>query len=232
MIWARLYLTALSMLLALPALAGPWPREPGRFFASSSVTSELHYSQWLEIGVRRGQWFSLQGDRSMNAPPTLALSYHRAFRDFGAWKTSASLGAVLRGPDFNTFGWLMTRPLGPLQWRRVEVGPELGLQIGASVGRSMEWPKPGWLAFKARYRHGPLLRQIKAEATWGIRPTDRLSLIGQMHLSKGNSQDLLIDLGASGVLHINQTISIELGLNQPLLGGHKPTVKLGGWLEF
>lgn len=239
--------TALSRLLGLAALAvagvcpppagaGPWARDAGGVFVTLSQQADAAGETWT------GVW----GEYGLTPRITLGVDAGISGRGDGkaivwgqkAWvrgehrlAASAGIGASFIGEEI--------MPLA---------------QIGGGWGRGLTTPLgPGWAAAEARAivttRNVTVAQRInaltyatyayllpetsaKAELTLGLKPRDRLMLIGQLQLEQGRETDLDTRLAGSVVYSLRNPARLEVGVISPISGAAEPALKLGLWLEF
>lgn len=228
-------LVLLMMLwMALPALAGPWPREAGRQFIANSVTlsrGHMASQMWVEHGLGRGRWIVAELGHDSASGWSGGIGLHRALPDLGRWKAAWSVGLGLAMPQGEVV--IDLPPLWFPARREVEVKirPLAALRLGLSLGRALETPWPGWAALDLRLDLNAAEPRWKADATLGYRPTERLALIFQMQAEARRGGTPHLALAPSVVWRGGTRMSVEIGLRQGLTGGARQ-IRLGTWLDF
>jgi hypothetical protein len=213
--WAVLF--ALVTLFALPAAAGPWPREKGEGFVSLS-TSGGAIGLWAEYGLGRGKWLVLDAMRGGDGHLRAQIGWHRA-----TGKTDARHRFA--------FGFALGAELTPLG----EAIPYAS--TNASWGMGVQRPFNGWLSFDLDSRAGMSVQTLvlyqvtKANLTLGATFGDRLKGIVQL---QARHQDPVFEmhLAPSIVYEWRKGMHVELGLRQDLMGQGGQEVKLGSWFRF
>ncbi|SMO87884.1 hypothetical protein [Paracoccus laeviglucosivorans] len=236
-------LAVFLILLAHPALAGPWPREEGGVFLSFSGERDRDGNSYAGLYTEYG----------LSPRTTLGLELGRA----NAGETNVMIWwqrALDRGQGANRF--TISSGLGAVQ-RDGEVMPVA--QMGAAWGRGLDGlpllqhiPGGGWLAVEGRVKvagatetaridQGLTSVEIayltpetttKAEVTLGLRPFDRLMLINQFRFEKREDTGFSSKLATSVVRDLWGPAKVELGVITPLSGQGEEAVKLGTWFEF
>ena len=232
------WVLALSALVALavPAGAGPWPREPGAHFLSVSVDRDRDGNQYSalygEYGLTPRYTLGYELGHSNAGESSAIFWLQRAMgRGDGANRLSMSVGvgAIRRGDE--------TLPVG---------------QVVSGWGRGFDgiWDG-GWITAElkmkvtARSKDDPVVTQAvgtlaaltpefstKADLTLGLRRNSSLMIINQLRLEKPQDEDLTASLASSVVRDLVGSTKIELGVVTPISGPVEPAVRLGTWLEF
>lgn len=198
--------------------ANPWPRGEGNSFIALSVLNE-DLSIWADHG--------LSSDR------TLALSAY-----FGR-NRDQRVGLRLTQSFENTLGQPRLGLFTFAEWRTDEMQTSHALGLGASVGRGLTSPFPGWASAEAQitmlrgtlYTRGIGHFEIKANATLGFRPAERLTIFTQLQAEHADGQTSAY-LAPSVLWGIHPNASVEAGLRRQFLGGTKQQLKMGTWLRF
>ncbi|MGP3699156.1 hypothetical protein [Rhodobacter sp. NSM] len=225
-----------AALCASPAASGPWAREEGSLFLTIShqqdAASDSWTGLWAEYGFTPRITLGLDGGMSGGGDGKLILWAQKAW-ERGPHRIAASAGV---GASF------IAGKASPL------------LQVGGGWGRGVTTRfGPGWLAAEARaiiaardvtfsqelnaqtvatYTYLVPETSGKAELTVGLKPRDRLMLIGQLQLDYGREAGLESRLATSLVYDLREPVKLELGLILPVSGRSEPALKLGMWLDF
>ena len=218
------------VLLAPPAAAGPWARGEGQTFLSLGYEAaadlpraldperpELDLAHVATVYAERGLGprltFGLDGAADLADDGRSAYVFLRRTLTPGdaaqQWALTGGLG--LRDPGDGA------QPLGVL---------------GASWGRGLDTRWGGWTNVDLQARLIETGIAGKLDATLGLKPGERLSLIGQLRLSDypGSSPEAWVV--SSAVREMTDRISLEIGVLQEVTGDRATGLKLGTWLEF
>lgn len=213
----------LGLWLATPLSAGPWPRAAGEVFVASSYYDDGHIAHWIEYGLSEGRWLQAKLDLPRgNGPQEASVNLHQALPPWRGWVSALSFGVAVRRDK---------------ALARLGMGPLAGLsrpamELGASLGRGIAFPLPGWISGRLSLRDSGPLKDLRAEATLGLRLWPRLSAIGQIELTRRPGEVKRLMLQTSTVWQIHPAFSLELGLETPLQGGGPAKAKLGSWINF
>ncbi|MFN3646621.1 MAG: hypothetical protein ACK4S2_08910 [Gemmobacter sp.] len=225
----RVVLLVLLLVWPLAVAAGPWPRAAGERFVSLSAAGQTG-SAWFEQGLGRGRWLVAEAQASRAGDWALALRLHRALPEQGSWRLAWSLGLSVAMPPSD-----LTIDLPPVWWPgRTEVTvtlrPVVAAQAGLSLGRGVGGRWPGWLAFDLVAEAGPQRKRLKADATLGLAPSDRWTLMLQAHARLGTGPPALA-LAPSVVWQARRGLRLQAGLHHDLRA-RKARLQLATWAEF
>jgi len=226
---------ALSFLCLWPALAaaGPWPREPGGWFVSLSVFANDRAAAIPTPAANPTGYASLYLEYGFSPRLTFGLDVGKGLRQGSDGGHTAI--AFLRWPlPLGTPGAPVAAQIG-LGQTRANGRTEPVVQAMLSAGRGIETGlAPGWLALDAQLQHrverGETI--VKADATWGLRPTPRDKLILQVQAGDYPGSDAYLRFAPSWVREIAPGRHIEIGVDADLAGSGRVGVKLGTWWEF
>lgn len=218
-----LLITAILHCLAAPLAAGPWLREEGKTFLSTSVSStrtfETQSSTYLEFGLSRET--TLVADLNLTASDpsgkngSAVLFFRRALGPAeGENKLAYEVGI---GADWGSYG---TRPMVKtgLTWGR-------GMQMGA---------KGGWVTVD-----GSLLWDIKTkdyraklDGTFGLDLGDTTKGILELNLGHADGSTYATFVPSLVIRPPVTDFQIQLGIEAPLKGIATNRIKIGLWREF
>lgn len=207
------------------ASAGPWPREAGATFLSFST---LVTSPSDSIGDDVQTFTSIYYERGMQRQLTFGLD--AGFNDEWDYSVLAFVKApIMQSADPHKFA--VRFGLGTID------GPtqDYTAMAGAYWGRGFESGfGPGWasLDLQARYRFDAGDTVLKADATLGVKPSDRLKLILQVQTGDYPGSEPFIRLAPSVVWSIGEGRHIEFGGQIGVLNDDRVGLKLGTWFEF
>jgi len=235
--WIFPLLLALAGMGAPAVQAGPWARAPGEVFLSFSQNMSTS-AEALASGTEQiSAYSSIYAELGLGRRLTLGL-------DFGRGEFTDEAILFLRRT--------LTRPDARIQVgvdlgygeRRVDVLGESQLaRIGLSVGRgfdaaALDWlpmgMTGGWVGLDAiavydLSRDEP---RWKVEATVGLRPTERVSLMLQVIAEEWPGAEVSFGLNPSVVFQIREGTSIELGARTSLGDNPRIGLELGLWHQF
>lgn len=211
------FLCVILFLLALPAMAGPWPRGKGHWFSATSSTwtggasgNGFVGAHYMEYGISDKLTMVLDG------------SYDQAYFN-GVVYTRVPLWTSEKGHRFAlemgggiSQGWVISRA---------------GLSYGKGI--QTRWGG-GWVTVDAAAITVTALRATtyKVDATVGVSPSDRWKAILQVQTSTEPGVSFEAKLAPSVVRRFGDHVWGELGLSHTLIGPQQYGLKLGVWLEF
>ncbi|NUH66413.1 hypothetical protein HTT03_14085 [Sulfitobacter sp. S0837] len=216
-------LVLLYPLVATPALAGPWLREEGKGFRSTSVSASYFYdlsqSTYLEYGWRDDL--------------TLGLDITTSQSRFGELKGSGTLFLRLPlGTPGDTGRWAYDLGLGA-SWRGELVSPHI--KAGLSWGRGFtKGDRNGWLTVDAslKWDFGLAEQEIKIDSTAGFDFTDLTSAMVQLFVTT-TPTTTSVSLAPSVILSPDWAKHrIQIGTETPIDRPEDTLLKLGLWREF
>lgn len=208
------------LVLANPALGGPWPREKGKAFTAMGVLDSGAGSFYGEYG--------LGGDWTIGADGFGAYDYtgHAAVFASRSFELSASRMALELGVQMQSGGLIPLDPYG-LSYGLDISPPEL--RIGASWGRGLSVMQGGWLTVGASRGLGsvPL---TKLEITVGVSPRDWCKVYAQLQGSHSWQATVWRVEGVAGA-KISDTQDLLLSYSVGI-SGDAPKVGLVIWQNF
>lgn len=213
----RVVLALVVVLLALPAHAGPWPREKGEAFVSLSATNGT-LGLWVEYGLGRGNWLIMDAMQGRDGHLRGQLGWHRAL---GKQDSRHRL----------SFGFAV----GAEQSALGEVIPYLASNV--SWGMGLQRPFNGWISLDLNNQAGISLQTLqlhqmtKGDLTVGANLADRWKGIVQLQ-SRYSDDTFAVHLAPSVVWEWRSGLHLELGLRQGLIGADGQEWKLGSWFRF
>jgi len=218
--------TFVTVALAGRLTAGPWPREEGKSFLSVSTSfswpqDALGHDQWryssvyYEYGLRRRLTFGL--DAGSNADGNYAAFVFLRTPILESAKPHlfslrAGLGATGGGAGHDTV-----------------------VMAGAAWGRGFESRfGGGWatLDLQAHYLvdAGELI--VKADATVGVKPTDKWKVMMQVQSGSYPNNDPFLRLAPSVAWSWAPGRHLEIGGQIGLVNDDRVGLKIGTWFEF
>ncbi|ABL68890.1 hypothetical protein [Paracoccus denitrificans] len=231
-----------ALVLSSGALAGPWARDPGGFFATLSVERDRagnsHASVYGEYGLSARNTLGFDLGHGSAGESSLMLWWQRALSGKGPNRRAVSLGlgAIRRDGRYHAMG-----------------------QFGTAWGRGFDSipllrriPGGGWLVVESRsklaivrqeYPEEPdviyedptyLMPQTthKLDLTLGWHARDKLMLVNQFRFEQRDDTGLSGKLAVSAVRDLAGPAKLELGVIAPLAGEGELALRLGSWLEF
>lgn len=242
----RLLFVMWLMLMAHMGEAGPWTRESGDVFLSTSLyfdrEGSRHNGFYGEYGLRGPYMLGFEGGRSNNGDADALIWWQRSL-DKGTgpdrWAIAAGFGAIRRQ------GQNLPQAQVTLAWGR-------GLDAVPLLERI---PGGGWVAAEARLNMVGALRDeaimeelaaegagvlayltpetsAKASLTLGLKPTEKTMLINQLRFERRKDSGFSSQWALSIVRDLVGPVKIELGLTQPLSGDGARAFMIGSWIEF
>lgn len=224
----RLGRLAFAILLTpLAAAAGPWPRDEGASFLSFSTQVTTPSGQ---IGTGLQSYTSLYYERGMKRRLTFGV-------DAGVSESGAFSGfAFLRAP-------ILQRSETHLFAFRVGLGAtgdngsmdDVSAMIGGYWGRGLDTRLgSGWatLDVQMHHRFGQSDVITKADATLGIKPSERWKVMLQVQAGRYPGSDPYVRLAPSVAWEVKEGRHIEFGAQVGVVGDDRIGLKLGSWLEF
>ena len=215
--------------LALPARAGPWPREDGRWFVSLSHSTRADPRTVSTTDFALDDYTSLYVEYGLR--PRLTLGFDAGLSDTG---------------EVTAFGFVR-RPIGPedrqvkLSWHAGAgvTGPSASSEpmivVGASVGKGVttRWGD-GWMTLDTALHLRTSSSEVvaKADATFGLKPRPGQMLILQIQTGAYSGSDPYLRLAPSYVREIAPGRHIEIGADIGFVGDDKVGLKAGIWFEF
>lgn len=233
---------AALVLLALPAGAGPWARDPGRAFLAFSVEQDRddnrHSGLYSEYGLNAGNTLGFELGRTRDET-TLLVWWQRVLgrpESPNRWAVSLGLGAIQRDGRYHPMGQFATA------WGR-------GFD---SIPLLRRIPGGGWVAVETRSRIAAITREYpeepnviwedptyltpetthKLDLTLGWHARENLMLINQFRFEQRDDTGFSGKLAVSVVRDLWGPAKLELGLIEPLTGQGERAIKLGTWVEF
>ncbi len=222
----RTALTAflLCLLTAAPAAAGPWLREKGTGFASTSGT----------VSQSRDTSGSIYAEYGLTDKINLGLDL-----SLGLDRTGAADGAgvvFLRFPLGSTdgthrFAW--HAGLGG-RYTGLELSP--AVQFGLSWGRGVAWGERwGWATVESsvNFASAPATTRIKIDGTFGMGFTPQIKAMIQMFNTFEDGEHYA-QLAPSILIlpRPDSKTTFQIGFEYPVAGDGDTRLKLGLWREF
>jgi hypothetical protein len=235
--WIFPLLLALSGMGAPTVQAGPWARAPGEVFLSfsqdMSSSAEALATGTMEVNA----YSSIYAELGLGRRLTLGLDLGR-----GDYTDEAILflRRTLTRPDAR---YQVAVDIGYGE-RRVEVlGDSRLMRVGLSFGRGFDAAALNWLPLEltggwigldavAVYDLTRDEQRWKIEATLGLRPTERVSLMLQVIAEDWPGADVSFGLNPSVVFQIREGTSIELGARTSFDDNPQIGLELGLWHQF
>jgi hypothetical protein len=235
--WIFPLLLALSGMGAPTVQAGPWARAPGEVFLSfsqdMSSSAEALATGTMEVNA----YSSIYAELGLGRRLTLGLDLGR-----GDYTDEAILflRRTLTRPDAR---YQVAVDIGYGE-RRVEVlGDSQLARVGLSFGRGFDAAALNWLPLEltggwigldavAVYDLTRDEQRWKIEATLGLRPTERVSLMLQVIAEDWPGADVSFGLNPSVVFQIREGTSIELGARTSFDDNPQIGLELGLWHQF
>lgn len=239
-------LILLTVLIAGPAAAGPWPRAVKGVFLSLAAERDRDGNSYAGI----------YGEYGLTARSTLGLEAGRS----DAGETSALLWVQRAlGPEDRPDRWAVSLGAGAIT--RNETTAPVGL-VAAAWGRGLDAlpvlrriPGGGWLSVEARLKVTGTLRdeaevralaaagatglayltaetEAKAALTLGWHATSAMMLVNQVRVEDRKDTGFASAFAASVVRDLAGPAKVEVGVIAPLSGPGEVAVKLGTWVEF
>jgi len=235
--WIFFFLLALASLGAPTVQAGPWARAPGEVFLSFSQNMSSSAEALATGTMEMSAYSSIYAELGLGRRLTLGLDLGR-----GDYTDEAIL--FLRRT--------LTRPEARYQvaldfgygQRRVDIlGDSRLARVGLSFGRGFDSAALDWLPMEtaggwagldavAVYDLTRDEQRWKVEATLGLRPTERLSLMLQLVAEEWPGADVSYGLNPSVVFQIREGTSIELGARSSFDDNPQIGLELGLWHQF
>jgi len=215
-------------LLLWPALAGagPWAREKGSTFVSTSYSVTTPISAPGEDLQRFG---ALYVERGLGHRLTFGLD---AGMDGG--NNHSAILFLRRTLDFGTEHSKFAYQSGIGAVNAAD-GYEYLVQAGASWGRGLETRfGPGWAVLDVSAQYNVAQQSVisKADLTIGIKPVERTKLILQFQAGSYPGSDPYLRLAPSVARQFGKWTHVEIGAQIGLIGDDRMGLKLGTWLEF
>lgn len=235
--WIFLFLLAATSMGASAVQAGPWARAPGEVFLSFSQNMSSSAEALASGTMEMSAYSSIYGELGLGHRLTLGLDLgHGDFTD----EAIVFLRRTLTRPEAR---YQVAVDLG-FGARRVDVlGDSQLARVGLSIGRgldaaALDWlpmdMTGGWIGVDAI-----VLRDLtrdenrwKVEATFGLRPTERVSLMLQAIAEEWPGADTAFGLNPSVVFEIREGTSIELGARTSFDDNPQFGLELGLWHQF
>ena len=218
-----LLITAILHCFAAPLAAGPWLREEGKTFLSTSISStrtfETQSSTYLEFGLSKETTLGADLNLAANAPSgqngSGVLFFRRALGPAeGKNKFAYEIGI---GANWGSYGTRPTLKTG-LTWGR-------GMQMGA---------KGGWITVD-----GSLLWDIKTkdylaklDGTFGLNLGKAAKGILELNLGHSDGSTYATIVPSLVVRPPITDFQIQFGVEAPLKGTAANRIKIGLWREF
>lgn len=226
----------LLLLIAGPALAGPWPRGKGKVFYS--VHANVEYLE--EFGLMN-QYGTIYGEYGLTEKLTLGVDYS------GSEIATDKAIAFLRYPIANGDRKLLYA---------IEMGlglsdGEMALRPGLSIGRGITWgQRHGWISLDTRalLTGSSQTSRIESDFTFGLGMTERGKLILQLQGGIQSKGDNYLKFAPSYVIELKQPKPrkkqrkkrkprkgkqfLEIGLTAGLVNYENYAAKIGIWREF
>ena len=225
----------LLILMAAPAVAGPWPQGKGRHFLSLSATQDAGvpglslYHAW---GLSDRLTLLVAASGSQGGTPRAMVSLSRAIWTEGTWRMSVALGGglydgegaanavVALGRNVSVLGfpgWLTTEAQAVATMSRIEgrIDATLGITLPSKVKVYSQIS-----VAKDLYRV-PVYTPPPPPAIFGWTPPPS---------RKATPTD--IRAGLSAAVPIGQKLWLDLGVSKGLGSGGSTQAKIGIWKEF
>lgn len=230
----RLIPFLLLALLPSAALAGAWPREKGGVFVAFATTTkarpqshatgieDLSYSAesslYAEYGLTSRVTLGFDGMMTDSVSHGQALVFARvALGDQQAQNRYAASFAI--GQFIDTV----------IDVDHLEADHTTLTRLGLHYGRGLA---NGWIGAEAFATQTATGTDLKLDATWGIKPWDRWMFIAQLQSGQPAKGESYANFAPAVVWKMNDRISIEMSVIQPLGGDGDAALKLGSWTEF
>lgn len=233
---------AALLLLALPAAAGPWARDPGGVFAALSVEQDRddsrHTGLYAEYGLSPRNTLGLELGRTRDEATVLVWWQRALGRPEGPnrWAVSLGLGAIRRDGRYHPMGQMLTgwgrgfdsipllRSIPGGGWISVETRSKLAaITEEYPEEPNVIWEDPTYLTPETTH---------KLDLTLGWHARDNLMLINQFRFEDRADTGFSGKLAVSVVRDLWGPAKLELGLVEPLTGQGERAIKLGTWVEF
>lgn len=221
------------MLDAGAAWAGAWPREAGTAFVSAGQTFSTGGRNLVAALADLRSFSSLYAEYGLTPDITLGAELSHA-RSLDAGLTAGMV--FVRRPVWRTeTGQIVSIEIGAGTRDDGEDLRESRLRAGLSWGLGFEsrWGA-GWTGVDASAEMRVPSRDMvyKADFTAGIKPNDRLMLIGQVQTGLYPGADPLIRLAPSVVRRFGKSTHIQIGVEAGVLGDDAVGLKLATWWTF
>jgi len=235
--WIFLLLLAATGMGTLKVQAGPWARAPGEVFLSFSqnlsasaealATGMMEVSGYSsiygEVGLGRRLTLGLDLGRGDDTDEAIVFLRRTLTRPEGRVQVALDLGYGERSADL----------LGDSQLARI------GLSLGRGIdAAALDWlpveMTGGWVGLDA-ITVWDLTRneqRWKIEATLGLRPSERVSVLLQGIAEQWPGADISYGLNPSVVFQIREGTSVELGLRSSFDDTPRVGLELGLWHQF
>jgi hypothetical protein len=219
----RAVLAILVALIALPADAGPWPRERRTGFLSiqqefgawATGRPDLVTRLYAEYGLGRGWTLGLDGSLPV------------------AGRGTPQGLVFLRFSTETRFGWLAVEAgAGAHGWPATGVEPLLRPALHWGMGTGGRWP--GWTSVRLAAEIRPATGAVlwKADTMAGLRPTDRLALMLGSELAVNGQGYGGVNLVPGLAFRLSPKFEIVAGVRVPLHDPATATVQAGTWIRF
>lgn len=217
--WRCLFLV--SLCLATPCLAGPWPREKGTAFVATGMTTEPAGSFYVEYGLGNDWTVGADAYGTWTYTGHAAAFASKSFTMPHGLRLGLETAAIMRSTGI--------KPLDPLgqTWGLALVGPNL--RLGASLGRGLDILSGGWTTAAASLIVGDPYSQ-KIDLTLGTSPTQRTKVYGQLQGARTSGGQVWRAELAAGV-RLNESHEFMLNYNFPL-GKGASRVGMTLWQTF
>lgn len=222
----------LFLMSASAAAAGAWPREAGSVFASISQSYSTGRATLLAPGRDLRRATSLFAEYGLTPEVTVGLDAGHARTLESSF--SSALAFIRRPIRKGSGGSIISGEIG-IGFLEDGSGTQARLRPGISWGRGIEtrWGA-GWLGLDTSLELRLPANEValKADATAGLKPTDRLMLILQLQTGRYPGAEPIARLAPSLVRRVGARSHVQLGINANLAGDDAVGVKLATWITF
>ncbi|MDU8943467.1 hypothetical protein [Ovoidimarina sediminis] len=218
-------LAILAACVTLPAAAGPWAREEGSIFVSTSrevINDPNGTGRYAERSTT-----SLYGEYGLTERTTLVFDVVTATDD---QTTLVFLRRTLTGSDDRR---QLAFSLGAGQ-RVTRTARETVLAMGFHAGRGFSTRMgDGWAAFDLQYRERASGEEVvKGDITIGLRPSQDWMIFGQFQADDYPGAPTTMRLQASAVRRLTERLRIEASVIAGVHNSDVTGLKIGLWSEF
>jgi len=209
--------------LATSALAGPWLREEGTTFTSTSFTLNYFYETGSNTYVEHG----LRDDMTVGA-------------DIGIFRNSTigpsgTATLFLRRPFGNREGknlWAYDLGLGA-SWEGLLISPHVKTALTWGRGITLRG-KGGWTTVDASiiWDFGYAAHLVKIDGTVGLNISDRFASMFQLYVSHSKGDTAAIVAPSLIYTPAKGKSKWQIGLENPIGDSRRTAIKFGLWREF
>lgn len=220
----RLIACLISLVMALPAAAGPWARAEGKVFASTAL--RITYDPYVLMG--------------MNPPATYTTFYleyglgRNMTLGIDAGHSASGAHKALVFLRYTTS--LLPEPhLLSLELGAGEINGVPTLRPGLSYGRGIDlFGHSGWLTadLMAEITDGFASTNLKLDLTAGVNLSSRLKGMLQLHGGTHSGAEPVLRISAGLATQIGDERHVELGIATDLRSFSDMEMRVGLWQEF